>query len=41
VSRGEVSEYRKLKARLDAIAGSINGRLADADWMMRRAFTRH
>jgi len=40
VSRGEVSEYRKLKTRLDAIAGSINGRHADADWMPLRYVSR-
>ena len=36
VSRGEVAEYKALKARLDGIAGEINGRHADADWVPLR-----
>ena len=40
VSRGEVAEYRALKARLDGIAGEINGRHADADWVPLRYVVR-
>jgi trehalose 6-phosphate synthase len=40
VSRGEVAEYRALKARLDGIAGEINGRHGDADWVPLRYVVR-
>jgi trehalose 6-phosphate synthase len=36
VSRGEVAQYRHLKTRLDRIAGEINGRHGDADWVPLR-----
>jgi trehalose 6-phosphate synthase len=32
-SRGEVAEYRRLRRELERIAGSINGRWADPDWV--------
>ena len=32
-SRGEVSEYRKLRRELERIAGSINGGYAEPDWV--------
>lgn len=31
-SRGEVGEYQEIRARLDALAGRINGAYADVDW---------
>ncbi|WP_182530966.1 alpha,alpha-trehalose-phosphate synthase (UDP-forming) [Dokdonella fugitiva] len=31
-SRSEVPEYRRLRRQLERLAGSINGKLADADW---------
>lgn len=40
VSRGEVAEYRQLKTRLDGIAGGINGRHGDADWVPLRYIAR-
>ena len=40
VSRGEVAEYRALKSRLDGIAGEINGRHGDADWVPLRYVVR-
>ena len=40
VSRGEVAEYRQLKQRLDGIAGEINGRHGDADWVPLRYISR-
>ncbi len=40
ISRGEVPEYRELKERLDSLAGSINARYGDADWVPLRYVTR-
>ena len=31
-SRGEVAEYQDMRARIDALAGRINGAYADVDW---------
>jgi trehalose 6-phosphate synthase len=35
-SRSEVPEYRQIKARLNQLAGSINGEYADPDWVPLR-----
>jgi trehalose 6-phosphate synthase len=40
ISRGEVPEYKKLKSRLDALAGAVNGRFGDADWVPLRYVAR-
>ncbi len=32
-SRGEVAEYKDIRHELEAMAGHINGRFADIDWM--------
>jgi trehalose 6-phosphate synthase len=40
ISRGEVPEYKTLKSRLDALAGAINGRFGDADWVPLRYVAR-
>jgi trehalose 6-phosphate synthase len=32
-SRGEVAEYKEIRRELEAMAGHINGRFADIDWM--------
>ena len=40
VSRGEVAHYRQLKQRLDGIAGAINARFGDADWVPLRYVAR-
>jgi len=39
-SRGEVSAYQDIRARLDAIAGRINGAYATADWVPLRYVNR-
>ena len=36
VSRGEVSQYRQLRRELESLAGRINGRYAEFDWMPLR-----
>lgn len=36
ISRGEVTQYRKLRTELDALTGRINGRFAEFDWMPLR-----
>lgn len=45
ISRGEVSQYRQLRNELDGLAGRINGRYAEFDWMpvryLNRSFTRN
>src|SRR3546814_15734421 len=45
ISRGEVSQYRQLRNELDGLAGRINGRYAEFDWMpvryLKRSFTRN
>ena len=35
-SRGEVREYRQLRRELEGIAGAINGRYAEPDWVPLR-----
>jgi trehalose 6-phosphate synthase len=40
ISRGEVPEYKELKACLDALAGSINGAHGDPDWVPLRYVAR-
>jgi trehalose 6-phosphate synthase len=40
ISRGEVPEYKALKAQLDALSGSINSEHGDADWVPLRYITR-
>jgi trehalose 6-phosphate synthase len=40
ISRGEVPEYKKLKAKLDALSGSINSEHGDADWVPVRYIAR-
>jgi trehalose 6-phosphate synthase len=40
ISRGEVPEYKTLKGRLDKLAGAINGRYGDADWVPLRYVAR-
>jgi trehalose 6-phosphate synthase len=32
ISRGEVTQYRKLRGELDALTGRINGKFAEFDW---------
>lgn len=39
-SREEVLEYQRLKRDLDRMAGEINGRFADVDWVPLRYITR-
>lgn len=36
VSRGEVSQYRQLRRELESLAGRVNGRYAEFDWMPLR-----
>jgi trehalose 6-phosphate synthase len=33
ISRGEVAQYRSLRRELEALAGRINGKYADVDWV--------
>ena len=40
LSRGEVPEYRALRQKLDRLAGDINGRYAEFDWVPLRYMTR-
>jgi trehalose 6-phosphate synthase len=44
VSRGEVHQYRELRRELERLAGRINGRFAEFDWVpvryLNRGFTR-
>ncbi|MGB8182599.1 MAG: trehalose-6-phosphate synthase [Stellaceae bacterium] len=44
VSRGEVRQYRDLRRELERLAGRINGRFAELDWVpvryLNRAFSR-
>jgi trehalose 6-phosphate synthase len=40
LSRAEVTEYRELRARLERIAGAINGRHAEPDWAPIRYLNR-
>jgi trehalose 6-phosphate synthase len=44
VSRGEVRQYRELRRDLDRLAGRINGRFAEFDWVpvryLNRSFSR-
>lgn len=40
VSRGEVTQYRRLRRELDEMAGHINGEQAEFDWMPLRYITR-
>jgi len=39
-SRGEVRQYRTLRRELDRLAGEINGRFAEFDWVPLRYMTR-
>jgi len=41
VSRGEVSEYRKLRNQLEQLAGHINGNHAEPDWTPLRYVNRN
>ena len=40
VTRGDVPEYQELRARLEQLAGAINGRYADPDWVPIRYINR-
>lgn len=40
VTRGDVPEYQELRARLEQLAGAINGRYAEPDWMPIRYINR-
>jgi trehalose 6-phosphate synthase len=40
ISRGEVPEYKQLKARLDALSGKVNGQYGDVDWVPLRYVAR-
>jgi trehalose 6-phosphate synthase len=33
ISRGEVAQYRSLRRELEALAGRVNGKYADVDWV--------
>ena len=40
ISRGEVPEYRTIRRELEQLAGHINGRFAEPDWMPLRYINR-
>jgi len=40
ISRGEVAQYRALRRQLEALAGRINGKFAEFDWMPIRYLNR-
>ncbi|MBL8669129.1 MAG: alpha,alpha-trehalose-phosphate synthase (UDP-forming) [Alphaproteobacteria bacterium] len=45
ISRGEVPEYKRLRRELEGMAGRINGKYAELDWMpvryLNKSFARH
>jgi trehalose 6-phosphate synthase len=40
ISRGEVQQYQALRRELDRVAGAVNGRFAEFDWIPIRYMTR-